>query len=183
MAKAIFNFTRRHPKGVLIPLAIFIALVAIGAATEEPEAAAAAAPTVTTTTEATTTTAVPATSTTSQQATSTTPSTVSTVSDDEPSLAFQLAAVDTGDSSPNEGTVAAYQTALDAVEGSCRADPNTTHADYALKSKELAAGDGVSVDALEVLQGMAIALDGQEELGIDCAGAYAVFLVLLTDDS
>lgn len=112
-----------------------------------------------------------------------TASTMRTVADEEPSLAFILAVADTGDSTPSDSTVRTYQAALDAVDGMCKEDPNTTHADYALKAKELAAQEGVSVQALEVLQGMAISATEQREFGVDCADAYAVFVVLLTQGS
>ncbi len=120
------------------------------------------------------------TATTTQQSKTTT--TARAVADEEPSIAFKLAAVDTGDSSPSDETVAAYQAALDAVDGICNADPNTTHADYALTTIELAAEPGVSVDALEVLQGIAIA-DVGRELDIDCAVLYATVVLFLTEDS
>jgi hypothetical protein len=77
--------------------------------------------------------------------------------------------------------VAAYQAALDAVNGMCKEDPNTTHADYALLAKVLAAERGVSVEALEILEGFAIAVD--RDIDVDCAGLYAAFVVLLTEDS
>ena len=57
-------------------------------------------------------------------------------------------------------------------------DPNTTHADCALKTKETIAGQGVSISALEVLLAMAISADEQREFGIACSEAYAVFLTL-----
>ena len=109
-------------------------------------------------------------------------STVTTKPDVEPSLAFKLTALDTGDSTPSDAMVQRYEQALDALEGSCKRDPNTSHGDYALTAKRLAAEQGVVVTALEVLEGVAISAEEQAALGMDCAEVYAVFTVLLTSD-
>jgi hypothetical protein len=94
--------------------------------------------------------------------------------------AYKLAVID-GDLSPSDATVRQYQRALDALAGSCKRDPNTSHGDYAVTTRRLAADQGVSVSVLEVLKGVALSAEEQAALGVDCAGVYAVFTVLLTE--
>jgi hypothetical protein len=93
-----------------------------------------------------------------------------------------VAVADTGDPAPPDAVVARYAVALAALEGSCVADPNTSHADYAIRAKQLAADEGHTITALILLESMVEAADSLRGTGVPCSDAYATLLTLILSD-
>ena len=124
-----------------------------------------------------------ATTTTAPRATTTSRTPTTAASQSDSSDAFKLAVIDSGNSNPSDSTVARYASALSQVEGKCRAQPGTSHGDYAVTATQILADEGIGASTLEILNGVSEALSepGTESLGLQCSEVYALLVTLIVN--
>lgn len=94
------------------------------------------------------------------------------------SIEYQLATIDAGRSLPNDDTrIDQYDEVLDRVQQVC-GNGRRMLGDMAVRGRQILAEEGVSVSAYELLDGVAIALDGQPRQS-SCAETFSVIMVLI----